>query len=306
MMKIIDLKPRGYCKGVVRAIHLAKKTREQHPESPISILGSLVHNKYIVQALKDKGIKTVYDPLKSRLELLDEINEGIVIFSAHGVSQEVKEAAHMKGLTVIDATCEDVQSTHDLIEQAKEKDSEVIYIGKMNHPESLAVIESFDNIHFVTNLSDINQLEVDDTKPILVTNQTTLSTLEIQGLINKIIERYPSAEINNEICFATRVRQEAIIKSQDLDALIVVGDPTSNNTAMLARIGENQGIGHIFRIETLHDLDLTKLKRDWTIGITSGASTPNYLTNMVVDYLKELNIDNPSPYPEIDYTRILD
>ena len=305
-MKIIDIKPRVYCKGVVRAIILAKKTRQEYPYETISILGSLVHNKYIVAALEKKGIKTINTPFKSRLELLDEVEAGIVIFSAHGVSTEVKQAAQEKGLMYLDATCEDVQSTHDLIKEAKEKESEVIYIGKKNHPESLAVVESFDNIHFVTSIDEINQLQIDLDKPLIVTNQTTLSTMEIANILNKKSEKYPHAEIINEICLATRVRQEAIIKQQDLDALIVVGDPTSNNTAMLARIGKDQNIQNIFRIETLHDLDLRLFKRHWTVGITSGASTPNYLTNMVVDYMKDLNIDNPSPYPEIDFERILD
>lgn len=306
MMKIIDIKPRGYCKGVVRAIVLAKKTRENYPHEPISILGSLVHNKYIVQALEKKGIKTVNTPFKTRLELLEEIDSGIVIFSAHGVSTAVKEAAENKGLQYLDATCEDVSSTHELIHKAKQNDSEVIYIGKKNHPESLAVIESFDNIHFITNVDEVDSLHIDQNKPLIVTNQTTLSTLEIASILNTISDKFPQAEINNEICFATQVRQEAIIKQQDLDALIVVGDPTSNNTAMLAKIGQDHGIEHIFRIETLHDLNLNEFQNDWIVGITSGASTPNYLTNMVVDYMKKVDLNNPTEFPEIDFEKILD
>ena len=141
-----------------------------------------MHNKYIVAALEKKGIKTINTPFKSRLELLDEVEAGIVIFSAHGVSTEVKQAAQEKGLMYLDATCEDVQSTHDLIKEAKEKESEVIYIGKKNHPESLAVVESFDNIHFVTSIDEINQLQFDLDIPLIVTNQTTLYTLEIANI----------------------------------------------------------------------------------------------------------------------------
>lgn len=304
-MEIIDIKPRGYCKGVVRAIQLAKKARQEHPHTPIYILGALVHNSYIVEALKRKNIITVNNPNKSRLELLEEIQNGIVIFSAHGVSNKVRERANEKQLQVLDATCEDVQSTHDLIAQALEKDSEVIYIGKVNHPESLAVIETFNQIHFISQLQEIDSLMIDESKDLMVTNQTTLSTLEIRSILDAITKRFPHAQINNEICFATRVRQEAIIKQSELDALIVVGDPTSNNTAMLCKIGESQGIQHIYKIETLHDLNLKDFQNHWKVGITSGASTPNYLTNMVVDYMKNVNLANPAHYPPIIYDDIL-
>lgn len=305
-MKIIDIKPRGYCKGVIRAILLAKKARVDYPDTPIHILGSLVHNHYIVSALERKNILTVNDSKLSRLQLLDQINDGIVIFSAHGVSDEVKQKAVLKGLQVMDATCEDVQSTHDLIRDAISQDIQVLYIGKDRHPESLAITETFKSIFFMTKLEDLDQLNIDKNKELMVTNQTTLSTLEIRDLIDAILEKYPHAQINNEICFATRQRQEAIIKQTDLDALIVVGDPTSNNTAMLCKIGQDHGIPHIFKIESLHDLEIDQFKEDWTIGITSGASTPNYLTNMVVDYMKQIDLTNPNPFPEIDYDKILD
>lgn len=305
-MEIIDIKPRGYCKGVIRAIILAKKARESYPQTPIHILGSLVHNYYIVEALKQRNIMTVNDPQKSRLQLLEEIQNGIVIFSAHGVSDKVRERAKEKGLQVLDATCEDVSSTHDLIQSAINKGSQVIYVGKEKHPEALAVTESFDPIHFISNTQDVDLLNLDFNKPIMVTNQTTLSTLEIQQILNAIVAKYPHADVNNEICFATRARQEAIIKQQELDALIVVGDPTSNNTAMLAKIGQNHGIQHIFKIESLHQLDISQLQDDWRIGITSGASTPNYLTNMVVKYMRELDLANPHPFPSIEFDKILD
>lgn len=305
-MQIIDIKPRGYCKGVIRAIQLAKKARLEHPETPIHILGSLVHNHYIVDALDQRNIHTVNDPQKSRLQLLEEINDGIVIFSAHGVSDAVRSRALEKNLTVMDATCEDVASTHELIDRAVKQNNQVIYVGKEKHPESLAVIETFTDIWFVSKLEDIDKLDLAQDQPIMVTNQTTLSTLEIQSILNAIVQRYPHAEINNEICFATRQRQEAILKQHDLDALIVVGDPTSNNTAMLAKIGLDHGIKHIFKVESLHQIDINQLDDSWKLGITSGASTPNYLTNMVVDYMKQVDLSNPAPYPEIDYARILD
>lgn len=305
-MNVIDIKPRGYCKGVIRAIILAKKTRAQYPEEPITILGALVHNKYIVQALGAFNIKTVNNPHKTRLELLDEINEGIVIFSAHGVSEQVREKAKIKGLKVFDATCEDVQSTHEIVREAIENNKEVIYIGKENHAESLAVIETFPSVHFITKLEDVDTLGLDKEIPLLVTNQTTLSTIQIQKILDRITTIYPQAEIINEICLATQRRQMAVINQSNLDVLIVVGDPMSNNTAMLGQIGKDNGIKKIIKIESIEQLDLSQLSKGETIGITSGASTPNYLTNQVIDYLKEVDLDNPSQLPKIDYSRILD
>lgn len=304
-MEIIDIKPRGYCKGVVKAIRMAIKIRKENPDTEISILGAIVHNKFVVQALSQMNIKTISTANRSRFDALDDIETGIVILSAHGSSQQVTDKATNKGLTVVDATCEDVQSTHILIKSALDNNQEVIYIGKNGHPESNAIIENFPSVYFVSNFEDINELHINTMSPF-VTNQTTLSILEIQHLLEAILDKIPAADINNEICSATRLRQEAILKSSDLDALIVVGDPTSNNTNMLASIASKHGIPNVIRLESLHDLDLTKLDNHWRVGVTSGASTPNYLTKQVVDYLKAVDLSNPNPYPEIDYSIILD
>lgn len=304
-MEIVDIKPRGYCKGVVKAIRMAIKTRKENPDVEISILGAIVHNKFVVEALSRMDIKTISTSNRTPLEALDDVQKGIVILSAHGSSQHVTEKALRKGLSVVDTTCEDVLSTHVLIQNALNIDQEVIYIGKNGHPESNAIVANFPSVYFVSSLEDIKELQVNTESPF-VTNQTTLSVLEIQLLLNAILEKIPEAQINNEICGATRIRQEAILKSSGLDALIVVGDPTSNNTNMLASIALNHGIKNVIRLESLHDLDLTTLVDSWKIGVTSGASTPNYLTKQVVDYLKKVDLSNPNPYPEIDYSIILD
>lgn len=304
-MEIIDIKPRGYCKGVVKAIRMAIKTRKENPETEISIIGAIVHNKFVVEALRRKNIKTISTANRSRFDALDDIDSGIVILSAHGTSQRVIEKAINKGLSVVDTICEDVKSTQELIQNALTNGQEVIYIGKNGHPESNAIIENFKSVYFVSNIEEIYKLEV-KTKYPFVTNQTTLSILEIQHLLKAILEKIPEANIANEICNATRIRQEAILKSSALDALIVVGDPSSNNTNMLASIASNHGINNVIRIESIHDLDLNQLKTNWRVGVTSGASTPNYLTKQVVEYLKVVNLASPHPYPEIDYSIILD
>lgn len=303
-MEIIPLRPRGFCKGVVRALQLAKQARLENPEQDITILGSLVHNRFVVQALHYYNIKTVEDRHKQRIDLLDDIPGGIVIFSAHGVSTAVKQRAQARGLIALDATCEDVASTLQLIKDYLAMGREVIYVGKESHPESLAIIESYSDVHFVSDIKQVEHLKLLTNHPF-VSNQTTLSTLQLEAIFDAIVQRFPLAEITNEICAATRFRQLAVLESQQLDALIVVGDPHSNNTQMLASIGQDKGIAHVFRYESIEDLEITHFKKGWRVGITSGASTPTYLTNQLIAYLTEVNLDHPQPKPEVDLQKIL-
>lgn len=303
-MEIIEIKPRGYCKGVVKSLALAKRTRKENPTVPITILGALVHNKYITQALELLNIKSLHYPHLSKLQQLEMIKSGIVIFSAHGIAKEVIEKAQVQGLTVVDATCEDVTKTHLCVERYLQQDYQVIYIGKRFHPETEAILANYD-VFFIENDTDVSSLNINSDK-IVVTNQTTLSILQIQSIYDALLKRYPQIEIENDICLATTIRQEAVIKNQDLDALVVVGDPMSNNTAMLASIGLNSGIEFVQRIETLQDLDLTYIKEDMRIGVTAGASTPPYLCWQVINYLKELDINSPTPFDPVDLNKILD
>ena len=132
-MEIVKVIPRGYCQGVVRAIQIARKTAETYPDQKISMLGMIVHNRYVVEACEKLGIRCLESPGLTRLELLDQIDEGIVIFTAHGVSDAVFEKARAKGLTIVDATCPDVEKTHRLIREHTSS-GDVLYIGKLNHP----------------------------------------------------------------------------------------------------------------------------------------------------------------------------
>lgn len=302
---VLDIKPRGYCKGVVRALRVVKTTREQYPDETISVLGKIVHNRFITKALEKYRINTVDIPDKRREELLDYVEKGILILSAHGSSHIVKEKALKKGLKLIDAACSDVLSTHEIIRRELANNKKIIFVGKNKHPETEAILENFPEVILVTSVEDIDILSLPLDEQIMITNQTTLSIFEIKDIIEKIILKYANAEVVDEICGATRIRQEAVIKHSDLDALIVVGDPKSNNTAMLAQIGFDSGIEVVQRIDTIHDIQLDLLKKNWKVGITSGASTPKYLTEMVSDYLKNVDLDNPQPFPEIDYSKIL-
>lgn len=298
--EIIKVDPQGYCGGVLQAIAIAKKTRLENPDSRITILGNLVHNQYVKKALSYDKLDTFEDKSKTRLELLDQIEEGIVIFTAHGISQEVRQKALNKGLKIIDASCPFVLQTQKIIQQKLSEGFVIFYIGKYRHPEAEAIYSTSNKIYLIEKEEDIPN---DIQKPIFVTNQTTMSIFDIQFLFDAIKQAYPEAEFHDEICNATRIRQQAILdlKNQNIDTLIVVGDPSSNNTKQLANIGKKAKIKQVIRINDVNELNVDDLHEARRIAITSGASTPTYLTNQVIKYLENY----PCQKPEIKIQDIL-
>ncbi|NBK98182.1 MAG: 4-hydroxy-3-methylbut-2-enyl diphosphate reductase [Erysipelotrichia bacterium] len=279
-MEIIKVVPRGYCKGVVRAINIAKETALKYPDQNIYILGMLVHNKYVIEALKAYNIITIDDKDKSREELLDTIDEGIVIFTAHGIHPKVKQKAIEKGLHCIDASCLDVLKTQEIVDEHLKANYEVLYIGKHKHPESSAVCDHNKHVHLIENEQDIQVLPT--YKKVFVTNQTTMSYYDVEHLFTLIQKKYPNVKISDEICNATRSRQEAVANLKDVDALIVVGDKASNNANRLAQIAKEKGIGHVYLIDDVNDLDIQEILNFKKVGISAGASTPTYLINQVI------------------------
>ena len=299
--KVTKVKPQGYCGGVLKAIQMAKECRKLHPNESITILGNLVHNNYVKEALTLYDLKTVEDPSKTRWELLDLVESGIVIFTAHGVNQSVKEKAIKKGLTIVDASCPFVLQTQKIVEQKLNAGYYVFYIGKKGHPEAEAIYSENDRVFLIEKIEDIPKNLKGN---IFVTNQTTMSVIEIKNLFTKIKEIYPDASIYDEICNATRVRQEAILalKDQNVDTLIVVGDPSSNNTKKLCAMGVSAAIKNVYRIEDLQQLKPEMFQNARHIAITSGASTPTYLMEQVYEYL----IHYPCSKEKIDLHKILD
>ncbi|TFG84103.1 MAG: 4-hydroxy-3-methylbut-2-enyl diphosphate reductase [Erysipelotrichales bacterium] len=287
-MEILNVIPRGFCKGVVRAIEIAKDTARKNPGKKITILGELVHNRFVVESLKDFGIDTIEDKSLSRMELLEKIDEGIVIFSAHGIGADVVNRAKAKGLITVDAACEDVVHTQELIRTYLDDGFDILYIGQRRHPEAEAVL-SIDpiRIHLVQTLEDALAFE-SLTRKLFVTNQTTMSQFDIRQLMETIEQRFPYAVVSDEICNATRMRQEAILRLEDVDCLVVVGDIRSNNTAMLVKIGHARGIPRVYRIESATELPLAQFKDSDRIAVTAGASTPYFLIKQVVETLQAL------------------
>lgn len=283
-MEIISVTPRGYCQGVVRAIRIAKETVEKNPGVPVTMLGMIVHNRHVVEECRRLGIICLEDPGKTRLELLDEVNEGIVIFTAHGVSDSVMAKAKAKGLTVVDATCKDVAGTHDLVRRHCEH-GDVLYIGKKHHPEAEGVEGLSPRVHLISCKEDIDALP-DGLSDILITNQTTLSILDAKALIEACLKVYPDAKVAPEICHATTIRQEAVRKLKDVDVLIVVGDPHSNNSNQLRQIGLAGGIPQAYLIEDSSQLREEMVVNKKRIAVTSGSSTPTALTSEVIHTLE--------------------
>ena len=280
-MEVITITPRGYCKGVVNAIEIAKRTRKQHPHDKITILGMLVHNRFVVEALQKYQIYSVDTDKKTRYELLDEIDEGYVIFTAHGVSERVVNKAKAKGLKIVDATCEYVSFIHTLIKEKLDEGYTIGYIGKKHHPESEAVLEISDKVHLIETEDDLTFTN----EKLFFTNQTTLSSYQTAALYESIARKYPHALISNEICSATRCRQQAVMKLERADAFIVVGDPKSHNTRKLAQLAQNKA-DHVFCVENLEALLKEDLHAFQKVAVTSGASTPTKITQQIIHYLQ--------------------
>ncbi|MDP4095527.1 4-hydroxy-3-methylbut-2-enyl diphosphate reductase [Paenibacillus sp. P96] len=295
-MEVLKISPRGYCYGVVDAMVMARQAAKNLDlPRPIYILGMIVHNSHVTNSFEEEGIITLDGP--NRMEILKKVDRGTVIFTAHGVSPEVRKLAREKGLTMVDATCPDVTKTHDLIRDKVAEGYEIIYIGKKGHPEPEGAIGiAPERVHLIEREEEIASLKVESGR-IIITNQTTMSQWDIKHIMKKLLETFPGAEVHNEICLATQVRQEAVAEQAGrTDLVIVVGDPRSNNSNRLAQVSEEIAGVKAYRIA-----DITELKREWLegvakVGVTSGASTPTLITKEVIQYLEQYDPENPETW----------
>lgn len=284
-MNVKRVVPSGYCKGVITAIKKVRKARLDYPDKNIYVLGMIVHNRFVVDAFTEMGVITLDDPSLTKMQLLETVNDGVIVFTAHGISNEIRTRALEKGLIVVDASCEYVLYSQQLISKYVSDGYDVLYIGKKGHPEAEAACSISPAVHLITDSKDISNLSIDN-KKIAVTTQTTMSVLDTSLLIKQILEKYPDTTVHDEICSATRMRQEAVMALDNIDCLIVVGDPHSNNTAQLARIGIKSGIKKVLAVEVPQDLENIDLSCFENIAVTAGASTPRYLTDRVIQYLQ--------------------
>ena len=199
-MKVISITPRGYCGGVINSIKIAINTRMKY-DCPIYILGEIVHNKNVTKALEKLNIISLDINLKSKEQWIDEINEGVIILSAHGSSQKIKDLITNKNLILVDSTCPFVYKSFEVIKKYS-KENDIIYVGKHKHEEAIAAKSlNEDKVHIVSSIEELNDLNI-TTTPI-VTNQTTMSKYDINSIYQEIKNMYKDALLIDEQCNAT-------------------------------------------------------------------------------------------------------
>lgn len=296
-MEVIKISPRGYCYGVVDAMALAMSAaRNLDLPRPIHILGMIVHNAHVTDFFEKEGIVTLDGD--NRLDILDGVTQGTVIFTAHGVSPMVRKLARDKGLMVVDATCPDVTKTHTLIKEKAAEGCQIIYIGKKGHPEPEGAVGiAPGQVHLIEKAEEIPLLSLPEDAAIVITNQTTMSQWDIRGIMQQLVTRYPRAEIHNEICLATQMRQEAVAdQAKEADLVIVVGDPRSNNSNRLAQVSEEIAGVKAYRIADISELKLEWLASVRKVAVTSGASTPTPITKELIAFLEQYRLDDPATW----------
>ena len=284
-MKIILANPRGFCAGVDRAISIVELALEIHG-APIYVRHEVVHNRFVVNGLRDRGAIFV--------EELSEVPDGaIVIFSAHGVSQAVRQEAKDRNLKVFDATCPLVTKVHMQVARASRKGTKAILIGHKGHPEVEGTMGQYSNedggIFLIEKVEDIARLPMQENDDLTFMTQTTLSLDDTAETIAALKEKYPAIQgpHKNDICYATTNRQEAVRELAKLsDLVLVVGSKNSSNSNRLAELAFRMGV----KSQLLDDP--SDIQDDWfndvkTIGITAGASAPEELVQSIISRLKE-------------------
>ena len=284
-MDILLAEPRGYCAGVVRAVDIVELALTKIG-NPIYVRHEIIHNQHVVNELKDKGAIFV--------EEISEIPENsTVIFSAHGVSPQVWEEAQQKNLNIIDATCPLVTKVHvEAIKYAKDGYT-ILLVGHKGHDEVIGTMgEAPDNTILVESVDDIPLLNVPNLEKVVALTQTTLSVSDTANIISALKQKFPQLITRNDICYATTNRQNALDSITDeVDLVLVVGAKNSSNSNRLKELASERGI-EAYLVNGPEDVKLDWLKGKSSIGITSGASTPEVLVNGVIEKLKPTNIKN--------------
>jgi 4-hydroxy-3-methylbut-2-enyl diphosphate reductase len=283
MKKIVLATPRGFCAGVDRAIHVVEKAIEKFG-TPIYVRHEIVHNKFVVDTLKGKGVVFVDE--------LDQVPEGsVVIFSAHGVAEHIYEEAKSRNLQVLDASCPLVLKVHFSAKRHYNAGRHIILIGHAGHAEVEGTLGQLPEgaITLIRNEKDAETVEVPADKELAYITQTTLSVAETRKIIEALKRRFPEiiGPEAGDLCYATGNRQAAVLElCSVVDMLLVVGAKNSSNSSRLMELGLEQGLpSHL--IADVNDLDPAWFEGIGSVGISSGASAPEVLVQGVVDWLKE-------------------
>lgn len=281
--EILLAQPRGFCAGVDRAIEIVERALQQFG-APIYVRHEIVHNAYVVNDLKTKGAIFI--------EELEDVPPGnTLIFSAHGVSQSVRQDAEARGLTIFDATCPLVTKVHIEVAKMRKEGREIIMIGHHGHPEVEGTMgQAEEGMYLVETVADVASLQVKNADMLAYVSQTTLSVDDTTEIINALKARFPliSEPKKGDICYATTNRQEAVkFMAPQVDLVLVVGSPNSSNSNRLREVAEKKGV-------TAYMVDnATQIKPEWLesslrIGVTAGASAPEVLVQEVIASLRQL------------------
>ncbi|MEJ1095862.1 MULTISPECIES: 4-hydroxy-3-methylbut-2-enyl diphosphate reductase [unclassified Pseudoxanthomonas] len=287
-MKVLLANPRGFCAGVDRAIEIVKRAIETLG-APIYVRHEVVHNRFVVDDLKQRGAIFV--------EELDEVPDGAtVIFSAHGVSQAVRKEAEQRGLKVFDATCPLVTKVHFEVARHCRAGRDVVLIGHAGHPEVEGTMGQWSaeggtgHIYLVEDIDQVASLQVGQPENLAYTTQTTLSVDDTVGIIRALQDKFPKMQgpKNDDICYATQNRQDAVRDlAKQCDLVLVVGSPNSSNSNRLRELAERDGV-EAYLIDGAQEIDPTWVTGKQRIGVTAGASAPDVLIEGVIQRLREL------------------
>ncbi len=288
-MQVLLANPRGFCAGVDRAIEIVERALVLFG-APIYVRHEVVHNKYVVDCLRNKGAVFIED--------LSEVPEGAtLIFSAHGVSQAVRQEAKQRGFKVFDATCPLVTKVHMEVSRFSETGQECILIGHQGHPEVEGTMGQFDEqhggqIYLIETAAEVEQLEVRNPDKLAYFTQTTLSMDDTSGVIKALKQRFPDIQgpKKDDICYATQNRQDAVKELvAACDILFVVGSPNSSNSNRLREVAGRLNIP-AYLIDNETEINKSWLQGKNKIGLTAGASAPEVLVTEVLQRLKEWGV----------------
>jgi 4-hydroxy-3-methylbut-2-enyl diphosphate reductase len=294
-MEVVLAQPRGFCAGVDRAIEIVERALENFG-APVYVRHEIVHNDHVVGSLREKGAVFV--------DALEDVPMGaVLIFSAHGVSREVRHQAEARGLRVFDATCPLVTKVHVEVARMRREGREVIMIGHAGHPEVEGTMgQADDGIYLVETLQDVSRIEVKDPARLALVTQTTLSVDDCASIAAALKARFPqiAEPKKQDICYATQNRQDAVkVMAPQCDLVLVIGSRSSSNSNRLREVAEKMGcearlIGSAEQLETAW---LVGRKR---IGVTAGASAPEALVTEVVTRLREMGVNSVRTLPGVE------
>ncbi len=286
--RVLLAKPRGYCAGVDRAVETVERALEQYG-APVYVRKEIVHNKYVVETLSDRGAIFVNET--------DEVPEGaLVVFSAHGVSPAVHEEAANRSLRTIDATCPLVTKVHKEAVRFAKDDYDILLIGHEGHEEVEGTAgEAPDHVQLVDTAEDVDKVEVRDPSKVIWLSQTTLSVDETMVRVRQLKDRFPELQDppSDDICYATSNRQTAVkTMAPSCDLVLVVGSKNSSNSVRLVEVALQHGAKASYLIDYAKEVDLAWLEGVETVGVTSGASVPDILVMELLKFLESHGFDD--------------